>query len=113
MFRFILRSFSLFECPGRRRQAGRRPTLSRARTFARLNVEPLETRLVPAVLVVNPHTATYTDVDGDQVTIQVSRGNLANAVFDSAPLGVGEQLRLIDLRDVGFDRTDLTVSVVP
>src|SRR5262249_8582441 len=78
----------------------------------RLSIELLETRLAPAVLIVNPHTATYTDVDGDKVTIQVSSGNLGSAAFTSVPSGVGEQLRLIDLHSGGFDRADLTVSVV-
>src|SRR6516162_5605077 len=112
MFRINLRSFLHFGTPGGRRHAGRRPAPARARQSARLNVEVLETRVAPAVLVVNPHTATYTDVDGDQVTIKVSSGDLHTATFASVAGGLGEQLRLIDLHNGGFDNANLTVSVV-
>ena len=39
---------------------------------ARLQVEQLETRLVPATWV-SPTTVTYTDVDGDRVTVVSSK----------------------------------------
>src|SRR5262249_44426313 len=43
----------------------------RLRRRVRLQVEELETRLAPAVLV-NPTTVKYQDVDGDNVTVKLS-----------------------------------------
>jgi hypothetical protein len=34
-------------------------------------IEPLETRIAPATLV-NPTKLTYTDIDGDKVTVTIS-----------------------------------------
>jgi hypothetical protein len=76
-----------------------------------MNIELLESRIAPAVLVINPSTATYTDVDGDLVTIKVSTGDLNGAGFSSVNAGVGEQLRQIDLSGGGFDGANLTITV--
>jgi hypothetical protein len=65
----------------------RRPIASaaiRRQRAARLQVEALESRLAPATLV-DAHTVTYQDVDGDRVTVALSRpilntGNV-NQVF--------------------------------
>lgn len=85
-----------------------------SRTRATLRLEPLESRETPAVTIVNPLTATYTDVDGDKVTLKVSAGDLGGAgVFTSVPAGygAGEQLQEINLTAVGFAGANLTISV--
>ena len=38
-------------------------------------IEPLESRIAPAVIIMGTHTAKYDDVDGDHVTVTVSAGN--------------------------------------
>jgi hypothetical protein len=89
-----------------------------------MKIEPLESRIAPATLV-NPTTLTYTDIDGDLVTVKTSAGAFA---FANPPNGVGftdtfvltaanaiggQQLQLIDLRQgSGFQNANLTVSVV-
>jgi hypothetical protein len=79
---------------------------------AYLGIEALESRIAPAVLVVNAHTATYLDGDGDHVTIKVSSGDLHHAVFTTAPAGTlgGEQLEMINLVS-GFENANLSVKV--
>jgi hypothetical protein len=54
-------------------------------------IEPLEARVAPASL-------TYTDVDGDLVTITTSKGTAADlgTIITKAIGGIGEELRLID-----------------
>jgi len=76
-----------------------------------LTIERLESRIAPAVTIVNPHTATYVDVDGDHVTIHVSTGTLTSADFTTTPSGLGDQLEAIDLSSGGFDGANLTVTV--
>jgi hypothetical protein len=67
--------------------------------------------VVPAfVVAASGHSATYTDVDGDKVTVAVSIGTLTAALFTTGAIGVGEQLRKIDLSGGGFDGANLTVS---
>lgn len=86
-----------------RRQPGRR---------FRPSMDALENRLVPAVLV-NATTLTYQDVDGDAVTVSVTRGTLAEAnfTFDGAFGNSGpQQLRVIDLSDAEFQGSDLTIT---
>lgn len=89
-----------------------------------MNIEPLELRIAPATLV-NPATLTYTDIDGDKVTVTASTGAF---VFANPPNGTaftdtfvftapnaigGQQLQLVDLRQgSGFQGADLTFSVV-
>jgi hypothetical protein len=80
-----------------------------------LNIEELERRLVPAILL-NPTTLLYTDVDGDRVTVQVSgpagpQFTLDEFTFVSA--GQGEQLQQIDLTSspAGFAGSNLTIQV--
>jgi hypothetical protein len=75
-------------------------------------IEPLESRIAPAVTIVGPHVATYDDVDGDHVTITVSTGTLTTGLFITKPAGLGQQLETIDFSAGGFDATNLTVSVV-
>jgi hypothetical protein len=63
--------------------------------------ESLESRLTPASVL------SYTDVDGDKVTIAASAGVLAGHATI-----VGGQLRLLDISDPSFDHANLTVSAV-
>jgi hypothetical protein len=71
----------------------------------------LESRLAPAaVTIVNPTTATFTDVDGDAVTVRVSRGNLTAGVFTLRAEGSGHQLERITLSGGGFDHANLTLQ---
>ncbi|HEV7404864.1 MAG TPA: hypothetical protein VGO11_18120 [Chthoniobacteraceae bacterium] len=84
-------------------------------------IEILEARIAPATLV-NPTTVTYTDVDGDLVTVKTSLGTLvltnpnggANDTFTfTAPNSAGgQQLQLIDFHNGGFDGANLTITVV-
>jgi hypothetical protein len=68
----------------------------------------LEIRLAPAAL-------TFSDVDGDLVTIKTSRGtatDLAGAVLFSPFQGLGQQLRALDLTtaSAAFTGTSLSIS---
>src|SRR5437870_9645985 len=88
---------------------GRRQLRSR-RLFAA--IERLEPRTLLSVMIVNPKTATYTDADGDKVTVSVSLGTLMSGNFTTAASGLGDQLQTIDLSAGGFDGANLTISVV-
>src|SRR6266511_887514 len=70
------------------------------------HIELLEARIAPATLV-NPTTVTYQDIDGDSITVKISKPvfdqiTIGN-VFTFDPPGVSgdngtkQQLRLIDL----------------
>jgi hypothetical protein len=76
-------------------------------------IEPLESRIAPAVLInpANAKLATYTDIDGDKVTIKISAGAFNNSIFTTVAKGLGDQLHLIDLSDGGFDGANLIISV--
>ena len=78
-------------------------------------IELLESRIAPAAIV-NPTTVTYTDQDGDLVTLQISKGMLtaADFVFDSAFGESGPQklLRLDFAGDKDKAGTDVTITVV-
>jgi len=87
---------------------------------ARLAVESLEGREVPATLV-SPTTLTYQDVDGDNVTVKLSKpllsvGN-ANAIFTFNAGGVfgnnftKQQLWKIDLTPLGGAAAGTVVTV--
>lgn len=67
--------------------------------------EPLEPRLALA-------TATFTDVDGDVVTVTTSKGtnDALAAVLTLQQLSIGSQLRKIDLAGAEFAGTDLRVT---
>jgi hypothetical protein len=72
-------------------------------------VEPLEARIVlSGLVIVNPHTATYTDSDGDHVTVKVSAGTLTDAAFTFTPAGALAELEL----GPSFYGADVTFSVV-
>ena len=79
------------------------------------SIEILESRIAPATLA--GQVVTYTDLDGDTVTIKFSTGTLAKSQFtfanssafdDTTP----QQLALIDIHGIaGFGGADITVSV--
>jgi hypothetical protein len=77
---------------------------------SRLHLEELESRTTPAVLS-SPTTLVYTDVDGDRVAVQVSKGTLDLSDFQFAAQGKGEQLRQINL-GVEFAGGNLNVGVL-
>src|SRR6476619_424414 len=77
----------------------------------RLALESLESRETPTVTVVNALTATYTDVDGDRVTITSSQGDLHNAGFFFTASALGEQLNSVELNGgFGFSGTNLSIT---
>ena len=77
---------------------------------ARPSLEVLEDRLAPAGVL------TYTDIDGDTVTISSTKGNagqLSAAANFSPPIGFGKQLHLLDLgNNPVFRDTDLTITAI-
>jgi len=75
-------------------------------------IERLEERIAPAVLIVNTHTAKYTDVDGDKITIYINKGTLTGADFVSVSTGLGDQLQEINLTNPLFNGTNLTISAL-
>jgi hypothetical protein len=88
---------------------GRTQTLIR-RPPCRLRLEALESRFAPATIT--PTMATYLDVDGDTVTVKISRGNFAPSNFQFTPSGTGEFLETIDLQgDPAFQGAKLAISV--
>lgn len=69
-----------------------------------LLLEPLEDRIAPASML------SFTDVDGDQVTIKTTKGDLTGHATLSDG-GSGQQLEILDLTDNSFAGTNLTISV--
>ncbi len=90
-----------------------RPRGSRAHPRAYFKaLEALESRTLLSVAVgATGKTATYTDTDGDLVTIKISEGTLTSANFTTVASGMGDQLEIIDLSAGGFDGANLTVTV--
>src|SRR5258708_9459454 len=76
-----------------------------------LRLEGPECRKVPSLGIDTPRTATYTDVDGDHVTVKVSTGTLTAGLFTTVASGSGDQLQEIDFSGGGFDQASLTFSV--
>ena len=94
----------------------KKPASTSARDRVRSGIEPLEGRIAPAILV-NGHLLTYSDADGDTVTVTFSRdifnvATVTTTVLDSvfkfsagkahtgaanATDDVSQQLQLIDL----------------
>lgn len=64
--------------------------------------------------IVNSKTARYTDVDGDIVTIKITKGELTPGMFElgAGPNG-GAYLRLLNLTDTSFAGTNLTITAKP
>jgi len=90
----------------------RKSTIRPRRISASLRLQPLESRLAPAVTIVNPTTATFTDVDGDKAIVKVSAGTLTPGLFTTAATGLGEQLQTINFGGGGFDGVNLTIMAV-
>ena len=63
--------------------ASRKPCCTSARDRVRSGIEPLEGRIAPAILV-NGHLLTYTDLDGDLVTVTFSR-DIFNLTSNTLP----------------------------
>lgn len=63
------------------------------------------------IQIVNSKTAKYTDVDGDVVTIKITKGELTPGLFELAagPNG-GAYLRSLNLTDTAFAGTNLTIT---
>src|SRR5262245_22668364 len=76
-------------------------------------IEILEPRIAPATLV-NATTVTYNDVDGDLVTVKVSKGALAesNFTFTTPFADNGPQiLRLLDLQNsASFSKAGIAIT---
>jgi len=76
------------------------------------SIEPLEPRIAPASL-------TFSDVDGDNVIITISKGDvndIANAILLSPFQGLGQQLRQLDLTTAPagtFDGASITITATP
>jgi hypothetical protein len=73
-------------------------------------VEPLESRIAPAgLIIVSPHVATYTDSDGDHVTVKTPAGNFGtDATFTFTTAGSLAELSL----GPTFTSANITFSVV-
>jgi len=90
-------------------------------------IESLESRIAPAILAttltfVKPTTATYTDVDGDLVTVKFSKAilspaNVASVLIIGPVDPTHDQLQRIDLTAGGLAKpaagTTITITVVP
>jgi hypothetical protein len=77
-------------------------------------LEVLEARVAPATLV-NATTVTYTDVDGDPVTVHVSAGKLqaADFTFNNSFATTGpQQLEALSLTDAGFEGASVSITAV-
>jgi hypothetical protein len=73
------------------------------------SIEHLEQRIAPAGVVYN-----YVDVDGDAVTVKISKGSLADVVFTKSASGIGDQLMRIDLgSNPVFKGADITITAHP
>ena len=82
------------------------------------SIEPLEARIAPAVVIPGTgHTAKYTDVDGDLVTVTatgypVGFGVFTPAMFTTVSSGSGDQLQLLNLSTNGhFNGANIVFSV--
>jgi hypothetical protein len=73
-----------------------------------MKIERLEARIAPAlVIAANGRTATYDDIDGDHVTLKVSKGNLNMAAFSF----LDDQLDVLNLSGGGFDGANVIFTV--
>ena len=79
--------------------------------------EVLESRIAPASVVplISPdgHKATWTDVDGDAVTLLITKGTLDATNLDLESSGIGAVLQGLFLTDVEFKGTAITISAKP
>lgn len=89
------------------------------KTKTSTRIEALESRIAPAGLVISGaygRTATYTDVDGDIVTVTTSKGTFTPGHFHFGPQNAlgGQQLEMLNLLDAEqqaqFNNADITFS---
>jgi len=87
------------------------------RVIPRPIIEALESRIAPAVIIAaGGKSASYTDLDGDRVTVTVSKGKLAKADFlmstEGASVLGGEKLVMLDFSDDGkeFHGANVTIT---
>ncbi len=82
-------------------------------------IEPLESRIAPATLSPNGRSVSYFDLDGDRVTVSVSKGSLLLSDFTFTddprfPAGDREQLEVIDFSNIAvLDGANLNITAVP
>jgi hypothetical protein len=72
-------------------------------------IEPLESRIAPALVpALNGLSATYTDVDGDLVTIKFSKpisNDIGYGIVALGPFAESQQLQLLDFSALPVDAT--------
>lgn len=78
-------------------------------------IEALEDRIAPAgvndlLISFSSKTATYTDGDGDRVTVKITKGILTPANFMLVPGAVGSDLAILDLSGADFTDSNLTIT---
>jgi hypothetical protein len=93
--------------------AGMKPNL-----FSAASIEALEDRIAPATLLPGGKVVTFTDQDGDDVTVRFSKPILTDAnvgsifIFDNTFADTGPQfLKALVLRDLGPDANGVNVTV--
>jgi hypothetical protein len=84
---------------------------------ARASVEPLESRIAPALLFPNASTATYTDLDGDFVKVVLSKPIIqevfaASTRFSQGNLG-GEKITTLNLSMANAAGVNVTITATP
>ncbi|MGV3531723.1 MAG: hypothetical protein ACO1QR_05085 [Chthoniobacteraceae bacterium] len=78
-------------------------------------IEPLESRIAPAAVIPtissDGRTATWSDVDGDLVTLKITKGTLeaSNFTLESGP-GSGAVLHELNLADPEFSKSNITIT---
>ncbi len=79
--------------------------------------EALESRIAPASVIptisLDGHKATWTDVDGDAVTLLITKGTLDVTNIDLEGKGGGAVLQGLNLTDVEFKGTSITITAKP
>ena len=76
----------------------------RSRCFSRGEIERLEMRIAPASVI------TYTDIDGDKVTIAATAGHLSASLLQLSS-GDHGQLEALNLSDPSFNGASITFTV--
>lgn len=77
-------------------------------------IEPLESRIAPAAVLnisvsADHKTATWTDVDGDLVTLKATKGSLNESLFHGNNGSDGVQINQIDLTDSLFNGASVSI----
>jgi hypothetical protein len=88
------------------------------------HIEPLESRIAPAIVLLNAQTVTYDDGDGDKVTVKISKGAFEDPnasgqttwLFGAPLTGIAgrEQLQVLNLSFfTALDGANLSITAVP